>query len=147
MRDSRSSATQHVSTYHATIYYLSRDMLTVSRDKIEFKKWIACPLWATVGYDEHTCYTTIFSLMLETEKSSLKLIVTKFCKNCPSCDRVLKRGLGNLSSKHMVSVNNYCLQFSSSRAVFENSRVRFCNLPGYFLFNSLGYNLEISFVK
>ena len=76
--------------------------------------------------------------MLETEESSLKLIVTKFCKNCPSCDRVLKRGLGNLNSKHMVSVNNCCLQFSNSRAVFENSRVRFCNLPGYFFVQFVG---------
>ena len=35
-------------------------MLIVSGDKIEFEKWIACPLCATVGYDEHACDTIIF---------------------------------------------------------------------------------------
>ena len=48
--------------------------------------------------------------------------------------------------KHIVSVNDCCLQFWNSKAVFENSRVRFRKLPGYNLSNSSFYNLRISLV-
>ena len=43
----------------------------------------------------------------------------------------------------MVSVNNCCLQFSNSRAVFESP---FQEPSKIFLLNSFGYNLGISSV-
>ena len=40
---------------------LSRDKSHLSRDKIEFKKWIACPLWATV-LSKLKCMIYFFSI-------------------------------------------------------------------------------------
>ena len=42
--------------------------------------------------------TIIFSLCRKLKNQSLKLIVITFCKKLPTCDRVIKRGLSNLSS-------------------------------------------------
>ena len=85
--------------------------------------------------------------MLETKESISEIVIT-FCKKCPSFDCVLKRGPGiELSSRLVRTWFAYLIvtySFFSSRAVFENSRVRFRNLPGYFLLNSLSYNLGTS---
>ena len=48
MRDSRSRATYQVSHLSPDILISSRDKSHLSCDKIEFKKWIACPLRPTV---------------------------------------------------------------------------------------------------
>ena len=50
-------------------------------------------------YDEHACNTIIFSLCWKLKNESLKLVVITFCKKCPSCDRAIKRGSGNLTSQ------------------------------------------------
>ena len=76
-------------------------------------------------YDEHACDTIFFPLCWKLKNQSLKSIVITFCKKRLSCDRVIKRGLANIwahkhAAKRMVSVNNCCLQFFNSRAVFES---------------------------
>ena len=50
-------------------------------------------------YDEHACDTIIFSLCWKLKNESLKLVVITFFKRCPSCDRAIKRGSGNLTSQ------------------------------------------------
>ena len=85
-------------------------------------------------YDEHACDTIIFSLCWKLKNKSLKLVVISICKKHPSFDRAIKRGSSNLTpqhaGKHMVSVNNCCLQVSNSRALLGAC---FCNLLGYFV--------------
>ena len=76
------------------------------------------------GCDEHACDTIIF-FRWKLKNQYLKSIVITFCKKRLSCDRVIKRGLANIwahkhAAKRMVSVNNCCLQFFNSRAVFES---------------------------
>ena len=51
------------------------------------------------GYDEHACDTIFFPLCWKLKNQSLKSIVITFCKKHLSCDRVIKRSLGNLSSQ------------------------------------------------
>ena len=50
------------------------------------------------GCDEHACDTIIF-FRWKLKNQYLKSIVITFCKKRLSCDRVIKRGLGNLSSQ------------------------------------------------
>ena len=50
-------------------------------------------------YDEHACDTIFFPLCWKLKNQSLKSIVITFCKKHLSCDRVIKRSLGNLSSQ------------------------------------------------
>ena len=74
-------------------------------------------------------------MMLETEGSISEIDSHHILQEASELsDRVIKQGHGKLSSKHadnhMVTVNNCCLQFL-------NLRVRFCDLSGYFLLNSL----------
>ena len=80
--------------------------------------------------------------MLETEEPISKIDCRHFLQEASSCDRVIKRGSGEHAGKHMhmVGVNN-CYSF---RIQEQFLGVRFCNLPGYFLLNSLRYNLGIS---
>ena len=87
---------------------------------LNISKWTHCS-----GYDEYACDTIFFSYCWKLKNQSLKSIVITFCKKRLSCDRVIKRGLANIwahkhAAKRMVSVNNCCLQFLNSRAVFES---------------------------
>ena len=74
------------------------------------------------GYDEHACDTIFFPECWKLKNRSLKSMVITFCKKHLSCDRVIKRSLGiwahKYAGKHMVSVNNCCLQLFNSRVVF-----------------------------
>ena len=51
------------------------------------------------SYDEHACDTKFLSECWKLKNRSLKSIVITFCKKRLSCDRVIKLGLGNLSSQ------------------------------------------------
>ena len=84
-----------------------------------------------------TClwYINLF-LMLETGESISKIDSQHRVRAMIMYwDGVLAIWAHKDAGKHMVCENNCCLQFSNSRAVFENSRVRCCNLPGYLLVN------------
>ena len=50
------------------------------------------------GYDEHACDAIIFFLMMETELSISEIESHHILQKGPSCDRVIKRDPGNLSS-------------------------------------------------
>ena len=50
------------------------------------------------GYDEHACETIFFPQCWKLKNQPLKSVVITFCKQRLSCDRVIKRGLGNFSS-------------------------------------------------
>ena len=95
-----------------------------------------------------TClrYDNFFPQWWKLKNKTLQLIVITFCRKRPSSVIVWLNGFLAIwahqhAGKHTVSVNNCCLQISNSSVVF---RVRFRNLPGYFLFNSLSYNLGTS---
>ena len=67
-------------------------------------EWLSEPRTTTeeqqivkIGYFTRACYTILFSKCWKLKNRSLKSIVITFCKKRPSCDRVIKRGLGNLS--------------------------------------------------
>ena len=88
-----------------------------------------------------------FSQCWKAKNQSLKLTFITFCKKLPNCDRSGSCQFELTSMlKHIVRVNDCCLQFWNSKTAFENSRVRFRKLPGYNLFNSSFYNLRISLV-
>ena len=94
-------------TFHRYVFMLSNRVVRTSGNGLSRKTWshfifaqhleaylinvrVCCTFWR---------YDNFFSLDWKLKNQSLKLIVITFCKKRSSCDRVIKRGPGNLSSQ------------------------------------------------
>ena len=75
-------------------------------------------------YDEHAYDTIFFYLCWKLKNLSLKLVASHFARSVRAVivqlNGVLAIWPHKRAGKHMVRVNNCCLQFSNSRAVFES---------------------------
>ena len=76
------------------------------------------------GCDEHACDTIIF-FRWKLKNQYLKSIVITFCKKRLSCDRVVKQGLGNLSTL----VSTWLSVIKSDKSVFVAQAKHILNFP------------------
>ena len=91
---------------------------------LNFKKW-----FVSQNMELHFLFAWHLKAYLN---QSLKLIVIKFGKKCPSCDCVIRPGLLAIwahkhAGKHMVSENNCCIQLSNS-SLWESVSVTFLDI-------------------
>ena len=112
-------------TFQRYVIMLSTRFVRTSRNGLSHRTWshflfawhleayLMLGLWWTCLPQDK------YFLCWKLKNQYLKLIVITFCKQRPSCDRAIKLGLPAIWShkhagKHMVSVNNCCLQLSNS---------------------------------
>ena len=125
-------------TFQRYVIMLSTRFVRTSRNGLSHRTWshflfawhleayLMLRLWWTCLLHDK------YFLCWKLKNQYLKLIVITFCKKRPSCDRAIKLGLPAIWShkhagKHMVSVNNCCLQLSNS-SFWESVSVTFLDI-------------------